>query len=118
MLSPKPWKLHALIRLLVSVVVCIFCGSLVLSALQFKASARVSVAKFAGLCGASIFFLLFALVLLVRPWSWERLRRRIFLLLVSLYAGLILQAVAQNLAGPLPTGGSVTQILVATISFP
>lgn len=102
MLSAKPWKLDAFIRLLVSALLCFFCGSLLITVLHYGgpggwASFRVYLAS-AGALG----FLAGTVVLLHRPWHYEAFLRQILALLFCFIAGLVLSLWAQETAGPPP----------------
>jgi membrane protease YdiL (CAAX protease family) len=117
MLSAKPWKTEAVIRLLLSIIVCFFAGSLVVSWLhEARSHARFDL-RFISAAAASLCFLAATLALMRRPWNFESSMKRIVVLVSCLYAGLCLGALAQQWAGPLPSGISVGQMLIATLSF-
>jgi membrane protease YdiL (CAAX protease family) len=118
MLSAKPWKADAIIRLGMSVIVCIFAGSLVMS-LQHYVSARpkvspmlflpVTMAAFAGAAGT--------LVLISKPWAPEALGRRLVTLLVCSYGALLLGFWAQQLSGVGGSETSIWRVVIASLSF-
>ncbi|HXU77045.1 MAG TPA: CPBP family intramembrane glutamic endopeptidase [Methylomirabilota bacterium] len=115
MLSDKRWKLDALMRLLVRVFVCIFAGSVLVSALQVvRGGGKISF-WFFPLAIAALACLGMTLVIIRKPWVLENFVRRMVLLLIFFYAGFFLCAYAQKLAGP--PHHSVVQMLVATLSF-
>ena len=65
MLSAKPWKLEAVARLLLSVFICIFAGSVLTSVLHYGSTGGKTGAKFFLLAAAvALAFLGAALVLL------------------------------------------------------
>jgi membrane protease YdiL (CAAX protease family) len=117
MLSAKPWKSEAVIRLFLSVFVCFFAGSLLVSGLHHACpGARVDLRFFAA-AGCALGFLGTTLILLRQPWNLENSMSRVVVLVGCLYAGLFLGAWAQQLASPVPAGISVGQMLIATLSF-
>lgn len=102
MLSAKPWKLDAFIRLLVGVLLCFFCGSLLVTVLNYCgpggwASVRVYCAG-AGALG----FLAGTVVLLHFPWRYEAFLRQVLSLLLCFIAGLVLSLYVEETAGPPP----------------
>ncbi len=115
MLSAKPWKPEAVIRLLASVFLCIYAGSLAISLFHYaRASVRVG-RGFIFLAVAAVGSLLLTLVLVRRPWRLERLMTRLVALLVCFYTAMLLGAWAQKLAGP--PGNSTAHMLMSTLSF-
>jgi membrane protease YdiL (CAAX protease family) len=115
MLTEKRWKLDALMRLLVSLFVCIFAGSLAISALNVgRAHGKVNY-WFFPLTASALCFLVLTLLLIRKSWTPENFIRRLVLLLVCFYAGFFLGAWAQRLAGP--SSPSVGQAVIAAISF-
>ena len=117
MLPAKPWKSEAIVRLLLGVFICFFAGSLLVSGLHHaRAGARGS-ASFFWLAAGALAFLGTTLILLRRPWTFEKSVRPIVVLVGCLYAGLFLGAWAQQVAGPMPAGISVEQMPIATLSF-
>ncbi len=115
MLSEKQWKADAVVRLMLSVIVCIFAGSLLLSGGHYLRAGGKLFSGFFLLASASLGCLVLALVLVHQPWKLEKLLIRLVLVLISFYAGVILGAWAQKLAGP--SGHSAAQMIVATLSF-
>ncbi|HWW00233.1 MAG TPA: type II CAAX endopeptidase family protein [Candidatus Acidoferrum sp.] len=100
MLSAKPWKVEAIARLLLGVLLCFFCGSLAVTALHYRgpggfASLRVYLA-----CAGALSFLIATVVLLHRPWRYEAFVRHLLALLFCFIAGLVLSLWAQETAGP------------------
>jgi membrane protease YdiL (CAAX protease family) len=112
MLSPKPWKPEAMVRLLLSVFICIFAGSLVVAALHYSGKSPL---KFYSIFAASLGFLIAAVVWLRQPWRLEDFMRRVAVVLVCFYAGLLLGAWSAKMAGT--PGPSVGQMLVTALSF-
>jgi membrane protease YdiL (CAAX protease family) len=97
MLSAKVWKLDAVIRLLLSVFICYFAGSTVVSvsyAVQAKTEPRFYLAAVGalGCMGAALFFVR-------QPWSLENVLKRMIRLMVFFYLGLVLTVVAQRWLG-------------------
>ncbi|MEY2427602.1 MAG: protease family protein [Verrucomicrobiota bacterium] len=117
MLTVKPWKSEAIVRLLLSVFICFFVGSLLVSTLHHSRATVKGNASFSWLAGGALVCLATTLVLFRRPWNFEKSIRRAVILVGFLYAGLFLGAWAQQMAGPMPAGISVEQMLIATLSF-
>jgi membrane protease YdiL (CAAX protease family) len=115
MLSVKPWKPDAIARLLLSVFVCVYAGSLLATALHYFCTGGKPSLKFLSLLVPALGFLAAALILVRRPLQLEDVLRRMVILLVCFYAGIFLGAWAQKIAGP--PGPSVRQMLMATLSF-
>lgn len=116
MLPAKPWKFEAVARLVLGVFLCMFAGSLVLSAFQFSATTRKLAYEFYGALALSLVFLAITLFLIRRPWRLEKIAQQLAVVLVCFYAGLLLGSWAQKLAGP-AFGPSVEQMIVASLSF-
>ena len=104
-------------RLLLSVFICFFAGSLLVSGLHHVRAGMKGSTTFFWLAGGALAFLGTTLVLLRQPWNFEKSIRRVVVLVGFLYAGLFLGAWAQQVAGPMPAGISVEQMLIATLSF-
>jgi len=118
MLSPKFWKPDAVVRLLVSVFICIFSGSLLMGVVHFARLGSKGGLKYYPVVVVAFGFMVAALVLIRQRWTLENFMRRMVTLLVCFYAGLILGMWAQDLAWPVrpevPTSG---QMLVTVLSF-
>jgi len=118
MLDPKPWKLDAVVRLLISVFICIFAGSLLIGVVHFAHHGSKGGLKFYPAVVVAFGFLAATLVLIRRRWTLDNFMRRMTALLVCFYAGLFLGMWAQQLAWPVrpdvPTSG---QMLVTVLSF-
>jgi membrane protease YdiL (CAAX protease family) len=118
MLSAKPWKADAIARLGLSVIVCIFAGSVLMSTQHFlSAGGKASATRFYSLAAASLGCLLATLVLLSKPWPLENLSRRLLSLMVCAYSGLLLGMWAQQSSGVTGTDSSIWRVVVASLSF-
>jgi membrane protease YdiL (CAAX protease family) len=118
MLSAKPWKPDAILRLLLSVFICIFAGALLSSLWHRPGGAGTSVAKLILPLGAfSLCCLGAALVLLNKPWRLETFEHRLIAVLVCFCAGLFAGAWVERLAGTRATDASIGRMLIATLSF-
>ena len=110
MLSAKPWKADAIIRLGLSVIVCVFAGSLLLSVQHYaSAGGKVSPKLFYPLAAAALGCLAATLILISKPWPFETFSRRLVTWMVCAYGGLLLGMWVQRLSGVsrrrLPSGG-------------
>jgi membrane protease YdiL (CAAX protease family) len=116
MLSAKPWKADAAMRLLLSVFVCVYAGSLIGSVRHYATTGGGRDAKLVYLLAAVSFgFLGATLVLLSKPWRLESFMRRLVGLLICFYIGFFVGAWAQKLAG-LP-GTSLAQMIIGSLAF-
>jgi membrane protease YdiL (CAAX protease family) len=118
MLSAKPWKPDAIIRLLLSVFVCIFIGSLLPSLWQRSgASGTVAGRLVVPLVMIAIGSLIGALVLISKPWPLEAFERRLGLVLLFLSVGFLAGALGQRLAGNRASEMSIERMILGTLSF-
>lgn len=115
MLSVKPWKSDAILRLVSSVILSFVAGSFVSTALHYRVTAGLAGLKFVSIVTGALVCLAAALVLIRREWRLERFAVRVLLLLVCLYGGLCLGAWGQKIAGQ--SGASLGQMVVALLSF-
>jgi membrane protease YdiL (CAAX protease family) len=117
MLSPKPWKADPMVRLLLSVFICISAGAL-LSTWFYSAGAGAKPGwRFPLLASGALAFWAATLFLLRRPWPFDNFLRRLLGLLVCFYAGFLLGAWAQSIAGPAPKGMSIGQVIIGVLCF-
>ena len=118
MLSAKPWKSEAIIRLLLSVFICHFLGSVAMSVTRFPGAKHpVHPWVFGALVAGSVVFSLAALLVLRRPWNLDRFTRPFLAMLCCLYLALTFGAFVQYFAGK-PAGDNPTlRTLIATLSF-
>src|ERR1019366_2131507 len=118
MLSAKPWKADAIIRLGLSVIVCIFAGSLFLSVQHFaSAGGKASPTLFVAVSAAALGCLVVALILISKPWPFENFSRRLMTWVVCAYSGLFLGMWVQRLSGVSAADTSIWRVVVASLSF-
>ena len=118
MLSAKPWKTDAIARLVVSVVICVFAGSVATSVQHFfSAKTRGSPALFTLAALLAFGSLAAALVLVSRPWPYEVFLRRLVALVGCAYGGLFLGVWVQHLSGVSGSDTSIWNVVVAALSF-
>jgi membrane protease YdiL (CAAX protease family) len=116
-LTAKQWKLDAMVRLVLSVFLCVFAGSLVLSAMHYaETSKRVSPWYFV-LVAFALGLLGLALAAIRKPQTPENALRRIVLIAVSFYGGFALSFWAEHIAGPLPEGMTASQVIISGLSL-
>src|SRR5438094_7312652 len=113
MLSVKPWKTEAVIRLLLSIFICVYAGAVVMTLLQPGPGNRLVLP----LAIISLLFLAAALALIQIRWSLENLVWHALAVMVCFYAGFLLGAWAQSKAGTSPSQGLVGKMVVAMLSF-
>ena len=115
MLSARAWNSNAILRLILCLVVCFFCGSLLVAILHHvHASARQDL-RFYRLTASALGCGATAIVFVYRPWTIENVVSRLGGYLVCLYGGIALGAWAQKTAQPL--GPSVSQMIIAALSL-
>jgi len=117
MLSEKPWKPESVLRLLLSVFVCYFTGSILVSAMQCAMSGKRLTIGFVLVAVGAIAFLSAMPILVRKPWTLDNFTRRMVALLICFWVGLMLGGWTFKLAGPLPSIMSAGQLTIAILSF-
>jgi len=118
MVSAKPWKADAIIRLVLSVMVCVYAGSLLVSVGHYaRAGGQVSPVLFYALAAVAIICLAVTLVVIGQPWRLEGMGRRMLVLLICSYGGLIVGAWVQRKAEVGANEVSTWRMVAATLSF-
>lgn len=119
MLSEKPWRPDALVRLFVAVMICVFAGSVVAGALAFSpTSSTIHPALFYAIIVAALAMTALALVLVLRPGPVEAMAGRFLWVMLCLFLSLTLAGWAQHLGGTLPRAThSFRGVVVGTLSF-
>lgn len=116
MLSEKPWKSEATVRLLLSVFACIYGGSLLVSTMRFAlAPGKLNGWVFGAVDALALAGLAVTLVQVARPLDYEHLRRRLITILVCFYVALFAGAWVHRWVGE--PGRSVWQTVIAALSF-
>jgi membrane protease YdiL (CAAX protease family) len=116
-LSEKPWKLEGIVRLLLSIFICICTGPLVAAALFYSGPGGKTRIKFALLALAAFVFLALTLVLLQKRWTLANLARWVAVSLVCFYAGILLAFWAEQTAETGHGGTKIGQMIVGMLSF-
>lgn len=117
MLSEKPWKLEALLRLLVGVFICVATGATALNATQFSNASGVSTAVFFALVCGVLVCAVISLWMVRRPWPIETFTRHLMVLLGCLYLVIVLGSLVQHLADKSVVVNPVLRMIMAAISF-
>src|SRR5258707_463761 len=90
-LSEKPWKADAVMRLIASVAVCVLIGGLIASVIYYFGGPEKEHPVYFLVVSAGTFGLLVsALIILGRPWPFERFIRNLVLLLACVYGSFFL----------------------------
>jgi uncharacterized protein len=113
MLSPRPWTVDAVVRLLLGVITCLCLGSVITSIWYYAGPGGARHIAFLAMAGAGLILLGTAIVLISQRWTLESLVRRLLLMLVCLSAGLSLAMWTQKTAGKPPEGSFGEQMVVA-----
>src|SRR5262245_35953237 len=118
MLTEKPWRGDAVIRLGLSLFLCILMAGLAQSALQFFGGpAKPKPLLFAVLSLAALTCFVVGVLLLGRPWHAENFVRSFATLLICVYTGFFLAWGAQRLGGTDVPESSIRQKMIAAIGF-
>jgi membrane protease YdiL (CAAX protease family) len=115
MLSARVWNPSAIIRLILCLIACLFCGSLLMAVLHAPGTGRADDLRFYRLTASALGFTATALVFVYRPWDYESVVGRLIGYLVCIYGGFFLGFLAQKNTKPL--GPSVSQMVVAGLSL-
>jgi membrane protease YdiL (CAAX protease family) len=116
MLSAKPWRLEAVIRLGLGLFVCIYAGQLAATMLHFLFSGgKGNPILFYALSGSAFLCLAGTFLMARKPWQFEQGTRRLIVLLLLLYFGMMAGGFAQRIAGT--SRFSVIQMIIAALSF-
>ena len=103
-------------RLILSLVACFFCGSLVASLLHHMDEGHRQSLRFYRLTASALGCSAASLVFVYRPWRSENVTSRLAGYLVCLYGGIALGAWAQKPAAEV-LGPSVSQMIIAALSL-
>jgi membrane protease YdiL (CAAX protease family) len=118
MLSAKAWKADAIIRLLLSVMVCVYAGSLLMSAGHYAgAGGKANPKLFYVLAAVAMICLVTTLILIRKPWRPEAFMQHIIALVICAYGGLFLGMWVQRLSGVTGTEASIWRMSIAGLSF-
>jgi membrane protease YdiL (CAAX protease family) len=117
MLPDKPWKLEAIVRLLLSVLACAFAGSLLATGLYVTSHHLEIRWKFFLISSVAFASLGIAISLLRKQWSWNGFLPRAIISLVFLYAGFSLGVWAETVTGPHSDSISTGQMIVSLLGF-
>ena len=113
MLSPKPWNLETILRLLLGVFICLCLGSMAASGLHYAGRGGMQQVVFFVMLATAAVALAAGLVFISQVWSLEELMRRFLLILGCLTVGMSLAVWTQRMAGRPPEGSSGEQMVVA-----
>lgn len=115
MLADRSWKNEAVLRLILSVVACVFLGSVLATAVNYGRKNHGIDLHFALVALAAVGCLVGTFLQIRREWPLEKIMRQVFLLLVCFYGGIILSAYAQKLTGPSKL--TALTAVIAALSF-
>src|ERR1035438_6931241 len=100
MVTAKAWKADAILRLLLSVIICGYAGSLLMSAVHYaSAGGKTNPKLFYALAAIALGCLVATLVLISKPWRLETFTQRMAALVICAYGGLFLGFWVQRLSG-------------------
>lgn len=118
MLSEKPWKLEPILRLGLSIFICQFLGMVAMAVAGFVSGDVMERPwLFYGLVVGCAIVSAAALFVLRKPWDLHLFTRRFVTVLVCLYLGLTLGALAQHVAGKASFDNPTWRTVIAALSF-
>ena len=118
MVTEKPWKADAIIRLGLGVIVCVFAGSIATSLQHyFSAPTRANPVLVVSLSAMTFGALAVTLLLIRKPWPHETFMRRLMILVVCAYGGLFVGTWVQHLSGVESASTSIWNLALASLSF-
>ena len=118
MLSAKPWKSEAILRLGLSLFIGQFLGGLGLAVMSYYAGNRQLTAWiFFALTVSSAAACIAALFTIRKPWELPGFTRQFLLLIFFVYLGLTLGAFVQHYAGRGPGETGTLRTVVSALSF-
>lgn len=118
MVSEKPWRSEAILRLILSAVLSLFLGMLAISAIEFADSGKSeNLTLFALLSVAAGIANAIALLMLQKPWPVETFTRQFGVLLALVYLAITLGAFAQHAAGDVREMKASWRALIAAASL-
>src|SRR5262245_4079912 len=117
MLSVKPWRAEAVVRLGAGIFICVFAGSLLRELLARPWGAARGGLGFLLLEDVALALLAASLFLLRKPWTFENLTSRVLPLMICFYVAVFLGFWADKLAGKSVEPSAVQVMLVNTLSF-
>ena len=115
MVSAPPWKPDAIVRLILCLIVCFFCGSLLIGLLHHVNVGPKEDLRFYRLTFSALGCAAAALIFAYRAWNAQNVVSRLGGYLACTYGGFGLGALAQKTAQPL--GPSVSQMVIAALSL-
>lgn len=115
MLSAKPWKASAIVRLTLCLVACFLCGAMVMGIFHHTHASPEREVRFYRLAASALGCAATAIVFVYRPWNADNVASRLGGYLVCLYGSIFLGTWAQK--GSEVLGPSVSQMIIAALSF-
>lgn len=115
MVSARPWKANAIVRLVLCLIVCFFWGSLLIGLLHHVRAGPKEDLRFYRLTASALGCTAVALVFVYRAWTPQNVASRLGGYLLCLYGGILLGTFAEK-ASP-PSGPSVGQMIIAALSL-
>jgi membrane protease YdiL (CAAX protease family) len=115
MLTAKPWKTDAMMRLMMSLIVCAYAGTLLVATMHFVQTGGRHGWKLYPVAAVTLGCLGMTLYRLQRPWQLEGLVRQLVITMAWFYGAILLGAWAHQIAGTV--GPSIGQMAVGALSF-
>ncbi|PWU17696.1 MAG: hypothetical protein C5B50_10775 [Verrucomicrobia bacterium] len=117
MLSPKPWKLETMMRLMLSLMLCYFVGILTLCLTHFISAHGRPTLKLCLLFAGAVVLLGTAMVRVWTSFTFEKALLHLATLWVSLLLGFLLAAWVTKITGLPPPTPSFTQTIIGVVSL-
>jgi membrane protease YdiL (CAAX protease family) len=118
MLTAKPWKADAIMRLGISVLICAFIGTLLMNVEHYVSGGKaVNPKLFYPLAAGALLCLIATVVLIGRPWQLETSIQPLAALMICASAGLLLGLATEFLAGGKGTDVSIWRMSIGAVSI-
>lgn len=118
-LPEKPWQTEVVARFLASIIVCWLSGMVVLTMVHYlEGTHKSSTAAFLACSSGTLACFTGSVIVIMRPWPFERFLRKLLLLLMFLYGGFFLMWLAERLVtdnGEIES--SIVSMLIAVLAF-
>jgi membrane protease YdiL (CAAX protease family) len=116
-LPEKPWNLEAIARLLLSVLACVFAGSVAATSLYVFTHSSQFPWRFFVVASLALAAIGITLSFLRKPWAWEGFLGRAILCLGALYVGLLCALWAESIAHRPANSISSGQMMMSLLFF-
>src|SRR5690349_595199 len=115
MVTARPWNAGAIVRFILCLIASIFCGWLILVAVQHLRGGKAEDVRFYRLIASALGCVATSMLFVYRRWTVSNASSRLAGYAICLYGGFFLGVWAQKKAA-VATGPSIVQMIVASLS--